>query len=112
MQLDKQVRMRIYVGEDKRHGERPLYQAIVRFAREHHISGATVLRGTQGFGRSSRLHTTDVLFSEDLPAIIEIIDTDEKVRGLLTLLSDIGDIGLITLETVEVLHPAAHTGQL
>lgn len=100
------VRLTIYVGEDKRHGDRPLYQAIVRKAHELGIAGATVFRGTQGFGRSTRLHTVDVLFSDDLPAVVEIVDTASRIEGILALLAHLDGIGLITREPIEVLHPA------
>jgi|HubBroStandDraft_4_1064222.scaffolds.fasta_scaffold126732_2 PII-like signaling protein len=96
------VRLRIYVGEDKRHGDRPLYQAIVRKAREQRVAGATILRGTQGFGRSTHLHTVDVLFSQDLPVVIEIVDSREKIEAFAVLLEAVADIGLCTCETVTV----------
>lgn len=107
MEFDRCVRLRIYVGEDKRHGDRPLYQAIVRTAHDLQIAGATVYRGTQGFGRSTRLHTVDVLFSDDLPAIVEIVDSEENVHRLLRLLESIDDIGLVTREYVDVAHLVA-----
>ena len=97
------VRLRIYVGEDKRHGDLPLYQEIVAMARRLHIAGALVLRGTEGFGHSTRLHTSDVLFSEDLPVLIEIVDGAQKVDELVSALDRVGDIGLITYERVTVL---------
>lgn len=96
-------RLRIYVGEDKRHGDRPLYQAIVRKAREQHIAGATILRGTQGFGKSTHLHTVDVLFSEDLPVVIEIIDSREKIQAFAALLDAVADIAICTCEKITVL---------
>ena len=97
------ARLRIYVGEDKRHGERPLYEAIVLKARNLQMAGATVLRGTQGYGRSTRLHTVGVLFSEDLPVVVEIVDSLEKIRRFFALLADIEEIGLVTCEEVKVL---------
>ena len=97
------VRLRIYLGEDKRHGDRPLYQAIILQARKLRIAGALVVRGTEGFGHSTRLHTADVLFSEDLPVVIEIIDSAQKVDELITALDQMSDIGLITYEHVTVL---------
>ena len=75
------VRLRIYIGEDKRHGDRPLYEAIVLKARHLQMAGATAVKGTLGYGRSTRLHSTEVLFSEDLPVIVEIVDSQEKIRG-------------------------------
>jgi len=107
MQFNVCVRIRIYVGEDKRLGDRPLYQAIVRKAHAQEIAGATVLRGTQGFGRSTRLHTADVLFSDDLPAIVELIDNEARIERFLALLADLDGIGLITRERIEVAYLGA-----
>lgn len=100
---DKHARLRIYLGEDKRHGDQPLYLAILRKARQLQMAGATVLRGSQGYGRSTRLHTTDVVFSEDLPVIIEIVDRRDSVRRFAALLEDIKEIGLVTCDDVDVL---------
>src|SRR5208283_2966014 len=94
------VRLRIYLGEDKRHGDLPLYQAIVAQARRMRLAGATVVHGTEGFGHSTRLHTSDVLFSEDLPVVIEIIDRAQKVDELISALDQVGEVGLITYERV------------
>ena len=94
------IRLRIYLGEEKRAGDRPLYQAIIRQARQHQLAGATVLRGTQGYGRSTRLHTVDVLFSDDLPVVIEIVDREDKVAAFTALLDDEVGIGLMTWEIV------------
>jgi PII-like signaling protein len=96
--------LRVFVGEsDKWHG-RPLYEAIVLKARELHLAGATVLRGPMGFGASSRLHTVKVLrLSEDLPMVIEIVDSREKIDELLPHLDEMVTEGLITLEKVQVL---------
>ena len=74
------VLLRIFIGEDDRFRGRPLYEAIVLQAREMHLAGATVLRGPMGFGRSSRLHTAKILrLSEDLPMVIEIVDSEKKI---------------------------------
>jgi hypothetical protein len=94
------VRLRIYVGEDKRHENLPLYQAIVAKARKLRLAGATVVHGTEGFGHSTRLHTSDVLFSADLPVVIEIVDNAQKVHELISALDQVSDIGLITYEHV------------
>src|SRR6266853_3624760 len=96
--------LRIFIGEaDEVHG-RPLYKAIVTRARELHMAGATVLRGPLGFGRSSMLHTAKVLrLSQDLPVVIEIVDTDEKINGFLPILTDLTKSCLITLEKVTVI---------
>jgi len=105
MQLPKDaVLLRIFFGEgDKFHGK-PLYEAIVLKARELHLAGATVLRGPMGFGASSRLHTSKILrLSEDLPLIVEIVDTEEKIDAFLPVLDAMMGSGLITLEKVKVL---------
>jgi len=97
------VRLRIYIGEDKRHGQQPLYEAIVLKARQLQMAGATVVKGIVGYGRSTRLHTTEVLFSEDLPVVVEIVDGYEKVQSLVALLSGINQIGLVTCDELNVL---------
>ena len=97
------ARLRIYIGEDKRHGDQPLYEAIVLKARQLQMAGATVVRGTLGYGRSTRLHTTEVVFSEDLPVIVEIVDSHEKIQSFVPLLAGFGEIGLVTCEPVSVL---------
>ena len=88
MQIPKQATLlRIFVGEDDRHGHQPLYQAIVLKAREMHLAGATVLRGPMGYGHSSRLHTAKILrLSEDLPVVVEIVDSEERINGFLPVL--------------------------
>lgn len=105
MQIPKDaILLRIYVGENDRHEHQPLYEAIVLKAREMHLAGATVLRGPMGFGQSSRLHTAKILrLSEDLPMLIEIVDSEEKVRGFLPTLHGMMTSGLVTLEKVQVL---------
>ena len=94
------VLARIYVSEDRKHGDKPLYEAIVLKAREQHLAGATVVHGTMGFGHSSRLHTARVIMSEDLPVIVEIVDTEEKIAAFLKLLDGVPGIGVITLDKV------------
>lgn len=96
--------LRIYIGEsDSWHG-RPLYQAIVRRLREEGFAGATVLRGIEGFGAHSRLHTARVLrMSEDLPVLIEVIDREDRIRGALPIVDEMVTEGLVTLEDVDVL---------
>src|SRR5580704_2518325 len=96
--------LRIFFGEEDRFEGNPLYEAIVLKAREMHIAGATVLRGAMGFGASSRLHTTKILrLSEDLPLVIEIVDSEEKINAFLPTLDGMMTSGLITLEKVQVL---------
>ncbi|MFY9968815.1 MAG: DUF190 domain-containing protein [Roseiarcus sp.] len=100
--------LRTFFGEDDKFKGRPLYEAIVLKAREAHLAGATVLRGPMGFGRSSRLHTTKILrLSEDLPLVIEIVDTEEKIRAFLPTLDAMMTSGLVTLEKVQVLQYGA-----
>jgi PII-like signaling protein len=97
--------LRIFVGEDERCGHRPLYEAIVLKAREAHLGGATVLRGPMGFGHSSQLHTAKILrLSEDLPIVVEIVDSEEKVNAFLPILDAMIGSGLVTIEKVQVLH--------
>ena len=105
MQIPKQaLLLRIFIGEDDKFGSSPLYEAIVLKAREQHLAGATVLRGPMGFGASSRLHTTKILrLSEDLPLVIEIVDSEDKINGFLPTLDGMMSSGLITLEKVQVL---------
>jgi hypothetical protein len=105
MQLPKQaVLLRIFFGEDDKFGRTPLYEAIVMKAREMHLAGATVLRGPMGFGASSRLHTTKILrLSEDLPLVIEIVDSEEKINEFLPVLDEMMPSGLVTIEKVQVL---------
>jgi PII-like signaling protein len=112
MQIPKQaLLLRIFIGEDDKYGGKPLHEAIVLKARELHLAGATVLRGPMGFGASSRLHTTKILrLSEDLPLVIEIVDSEDKINGFLPALDAMMSSGLVTLEKVQVLQygkPAA-----
>lgn len=96
--------LRIFIGEDDRDDGRPLYEAIVLKAREMQLAGATVVRGGMGFGQSSRLHTTKILrLSEDLPLVIEIVDSEEKINAFLPALEALMSSGLVTLEKVQVL---------
>jgi PII-like signaling protein len=103
--------LRIYTEERARAGSKPLYEAIVLSAREAGLSGATVLRGPLGYGRSHRLHNANILvLSGNLPLVIEIIDTEDRLRAFAAGIAAMGDIGLVTLEKVEVLNdPAAIT---
>jgi PII-like signaling protein len=105
MQIPREaVLLRIFFGEDDRHGKLPLYEAIVLKAREMQLAGATVLRGHIGFGHSSRIHTTKILrLSQDLPIIIEIVDSREKIDAFLPVLDEMMGSGMVTLEKVQVL---------
>jgi PII-like signaling protein len=96
--------LRIFVGENDRWEHRPLYEAIVLKARELGLAGATVLRGPMGFGASSRLHTAKILrLSEDLPFVIEIVDTEAQIQRLLPHLEQMVSDGLVTLENVQII---------
>ena len=105
MQLEeKAVLLRIFIGENDRFGHHPLYEAIVLKAREQELAGATVLRGPMGFGHSSRLHTAKVLrLSEDLPVVVEIIDSEQKIAAFLPLLDEMVKGGLVSLSEVRIL---------
>jgi PII-like signaling protein len=96
--------LRIFVGEsDTWHGK-PLYQAIVERVRREGLAGATVLRGIEGFGADSRIHTSRILrLSEDLPVVIEIVDTEEQVNRILPALDEMVSEGMVTLERVDVI---------
>jgi uncharacterized protein len=96
--------LRIFIGESDRWNHQPLYEAIVLKARERQLAGATVLRGPMGFGKSSHMHTAKILrLSLDLPLVIEIIDTNEKIQDFLPLLDEMMKGGLVTLEKVSVI---------
>jgi PII-like signaling protein len=98
------VLLRVFIGESDRWEHKPLYEAIVLKAREMHLAGATVLRGPMGFGKSSRLHTAKILrLSADLPLVIEIVDSEEKIQSFLPVLDPMMGGGLLTLEKVKVI---------
>jgi uncharacterized protein len=98
------VLLRIFIGESDRCQHRPLYEAIVLKARELELAGATVLRGPMGFGKSSHLHTAKILrLSMDLPIVIEIVDTAQKINAFLPVLDEMMGGGLVTLERTKVI---------
>ena len=100
----QQTLLRIFIGESDRHGGTTLYQAIVEKLRAEHISGCTVLRGIEGFGAKSVLHTASILrLSQDLPIVIEAVDTPENIERILPVVEEMVGDGLITLETVRVI---------
>jgi hypothetical protein len=105
MQLPRDaVLLRIFIGESDRWERKPLYEAIVLKARKMHLAGATVLRGPMGFGKSSRLHTAKILrLSADLPLVVEIVDSAEKIQEFLPMLDKMITGGLVTWENVKVL---------
>ncbi len=95
--------LRIFLGESDRFGHRSLAEAIVERAREEGLAGATVLRGIEGFGASSTLHTTRILrLSEDLPVLIEIVDREDRIAAFLPVIDEMITEGLVTLENVQV----------
>lgn len=106
--------LRIFIGESDKHDGHPLYEAIVNSARERGMAGATVLRGVLGFGAHSRIHTAKILrLSQDLPIVIEIVDSSERIAEFLPELDELIDEGLITLEKVRVIayrHNSAAAG--
>jgi len=96
--------LRIFVGESDRWHGKPLYQAIVERVREEGLAGATVLRGIEGFGADSRLHTARILrLSEDLPVVVEIVDSAEQIERILPVLDEMVGEGMVTVERVEVI---------
>jgi hypothetical protein len=96
--------LRIFLGESDRWHHQPLYEAIVLKAREMQMAGATVLRGPMGYGKSSRLHTTKILrLSFDLPLVIEIVDSEEKINSFLPIIDRMLKGGLVTLEKARVI---------
>jgi uncharacterized protein len=97
--------LRIFLGESDRLGHQPLYEAIVMKARAAGLAGATLTRGSMGFGASSQLHTAKIMrLSDDLPVIIEIVDAEEKINAFLPQLKEIMGGGLVTLEKIRVIH--------
>src|SRR3546814_19256518 len=99
--------LRIFVGEDDRDDDRPLYEAIVLRAGELHLAGAAVLRGARGFGRSSRLHTTKILRpSGDLPLVIGIGDREDKIHAFRPDLDERMTKGLVEVEEVRGMQKA------
>ena len=97
--------LRVFIGESDKSGHRPLYEEIVLKAREAGLAGATVLRGVMGFGKNSILQTAKILrLSEDLPMIVEIVDSLEKVEAFVPTLDEMIKDGLVTIEKVRVIH--------
>lgn len=101
------TRVRIFIGEDDRHGPEPLYSAIVHMLRREGIAGATVLRGVMGYGANSMLKTANILrLSQDLPLVIDVVDTRENIDRVLPILDEMISEGMVTLERVGVLRYA------
>lgn len=101
---EQAVLLRVFIGEKDRIHGKPLYEAIVMKARELDLEGATVIRGTLGFGADSRLHSAKLLaLSDDLPVVVEIVDAEEQVERLLPFLDEVITEGLVTMETVRAI---------
>lgn len=109
----EQTLMRIHIGESDKWQGKPLYQAIVEKLRAQQFSGVTVLRGIGGYGSSSRYHTEKILrLSQDLPVVIEVVESSERIESMLPQLDDMVEGGLITLEKVRVITYRAHKKRL
>jgi PII-like signaling protein len=105
------VRLTIFVGESDRWHHRPLYTEIVHRAHDAGLAGASVLRGVEGYGASSRIHTARILsLSEDLPMVVVIVDAEEKVRGFLPQLDELVAEGLVMIDPVEVIRYVGRAG--
>jgi PII-like signaling protein len=100
----EQVLMRIFIGESDQHERRPLYIALLELFRRKGLAGATVLKGVAGFGARSLVHTASILrLSSDLPLVIEVVDSEEHLAGILSEIGAMMGGGLVTMETVRVL---------
>lgn len=98
------ILLRIFIGESDAYDGVPLYEAIIKYARELNMAGATVIRGIMGFGATSRIHTSKILrLSEDLPIVIELVDSEEKINKLMPFLDEHVKEGLITMENIKVI---------
>jgi PII-like signaling protein len=100
--------LRIFLGESDKVDGKPLYEVLVVNAKELGLAGATVLRGVEGFGAASRIHTAKILrLSEDLPIVVEIVDTEEKIKSFMPTVDDLfqrsGSGGMVTLERAEII---------
>jgi PII-like signaling protein len=103
----QQTLMRIFIGEQKKHGHKPLYQAIVEMLRKEKLAGATVLRGITGFGAKSHLRSANLLaLSQDLPMVVECVDTKENIDRIMPKIDEMVSEALVTLEKVEVIRYA------
>ena len=108
----EQVLLRVFIGEADRHGHRPLYETLVELFRKEGLSGATVLRGVFGFGGHSEFHSAKLLsISADLPMVVEVVDTREKIDAVLPRVEELMDGGLVTLEQVAAIRPVRRRGE-
>lgn len=106
MDFESALLIRLFFGEDERFEGKPLYKYVVEFCREKGIAGATVFRGILGYGKSSLLHKGSILsLSSDLPVVVEIVDCEENIHGLLPELSRLVRDGIITVQRVKVVKP-------
>jgi PII-like signaling protein len=105
MKLPDQAHMlRIFIGENDQYKGKPLYEQIVLKARELNMSGATVLRGILGFGASSRIHAAKLLtLSEDLPIVVEIVDSEENIDKIMPFIDETVEEGLVTIEKMRII---------
>jgi len=104
--------LRIYIGEHTRHEGRPLYEWLLLQARELHMSGVTVLRGLEGYGASTRIHTAKIIeISGNLPVVVELVDTAEKIEKFLSHAESVVTGGLATIEDVDIRFYRAHPGE-
>ncbi len=112
MKLQGEARLlRIFVGENDKWQGAPLYESIVKRARASGLAGATVFKGVMGFGAHSRIHSSKILqLSEDLPVMVEIVDTEQKLKGFLLELDSMVTEGLVTMERVEIIRYSAGRG--
>jgi uncharacterized protein len=103
--------LRVFIGDSDRYHHKPLYEAIVEAARERHLAGATVLRGHEGYGAHSRIHSAKILrLSEDLPVVVEIVDEPHKIEEFLPVLDEMMAEGMVTVEPVRVITYRHHAG--
>jgi PII-like signaling protein len=108
----EQVLMRIFIGESDKHGHIPLYEALVEFFRKEGFAGATVLRGVAGFGAHSVYHTDKLLrLSMDLPIVVEVVDSRERIDGVMPKIDEMMSGGMITLEKVTVIRYSRPRGK-
>lgn len=109
--VGERVLMRVFIGESDRHGHRPLYEALVELFRQEGCAGATVLRGVAGFGAHSVYHTDRLLrLSSDLPVVVEVVETQEKLEALLPKIDEMMDGGMVTMEKATVIRYSHRKG--
>lgn len=103
MQPEQGSVLRIYIGESDKHQGMPMYEWLLKAAKEQGLSGGTVFRGVSGFGAHSRIHSAKILdLSADLPMVVELIDNPEKINEFLKLVDDVVLQGMATIETLQI----------